>query len=182
MQDTPGSDKRTEKKLPPGGEKGPQYNPVATNSSGSPAIDTTPPEVFRNFVSAGKRVFDFLVSDYGFEYLGWEIEGRECTISFAHRPNVALMFSYEPCSTPMASVFGRLRPDREQMVHKTMQALARQRLPGWNHPMLENADTSVTELARVLTVYADLLREHFPEVLAAPDGLGLRLQKGIDSS
>lgn len=124
-------------------------------------------------------MFGFLLEEYGFESLGWEVNGRECSTWFANKPNVTLMFSYEPLSAPTGNVFARLRPDRDEMIHFPVQRLARQKIPGWTHPALENGDTSVESLSKILTVYGDLLRNTFPEVLAARDGIGVRLRQDL---
>ncbi len=128
--------------------------------------------MFDQFLASCVKEFEFLVVDFGFEFIEYTVAGYECDVIYRKLPNVALTVSCDAGSTPGVSVTLRKGPGSkgQKYFDVALRRLAKTRVKGWAKKSIRGpTDEQMTE---VLRDNANLLREYFPEILDAKNGIG----------
>ncbi len=133
--------------------------------------------VFERFLVVCEREFGFLVDVHGFTRIEAAVHGHECSVVYRKLPNAALRVTYEDGSTPWVVASLRLDPESEkpESFQISLHLLARKCIKGWKPKSFR--DPNEAQIREVLHSYSALLREHFPEILEAKDGVGRDVKK-----
>lgn len=125
------------------------------------------PKVFSEFQKTCLDIFQFLIDDYGFEYIATDIYGYECSILFRARPHVAIRVYYEVGGMPWVMITGRVGgpANPNETKELSLDALIRKRCPEFAITTCEHEYVSDGEVRRILHQYADILRTHGDDVL-----------------
>jgi hypothetical protein len=133
------------------------------------------PKVFSEFQKACLDIFQFLIDDYGFEYIATDIYGYECSILFRAMPNVAIRVYYEVGGVPWAMSTVRVgspaNPNEtkewnlDALIRKFLNPDKSGRCPEFLITKYEHGRGSDAEMRSILQRYADFLRTHGEDIL-----------------